>query len=840
MTIRQKLGLLTAIPLIAVLVFAALAVVTTGREALEAEKLRTMVVGNSVAGDLIDAIQSERTAAVQLLLADDDVALSDAYEAAIDVTDIAIDSYQEIRADLDDAPTGTLTVLDRIDTELDRITSVRERVTARQKAASAAAFSYRIVIAELLAYRESVPQAVSASSEVADHIRASNLLARSIEYVGLENAAVLRAIARGELTYAAQQELVAANTGGIEARLNFASLADPAWLPWLEQAESGDEMIAASALQDEALRTAPGSDLDIKAQEWSESNAWRVAQLREVQNRVDDQIIDDVSALRDEQYRLTAIQIAGVLLAVVIALVLSFRLGGPVVRGLRQLRETAHRVATEDLPRAVAQLDDHQVLGEKSPEEFAREATPPVQVNGRDELADVGQAFNEVHREAIRVAAHQALLRLHIGAMFVRLARRGHSLSGRLTAGLDEAERNEQDPDRLDRLFRLDHLVTLLGRTNDSLLVLGGASPAKARSTSESTASVLTAAQGQIEQYQQVQIAGVDEGYNVKAAVVDDVVKLLAELLDNATRYSDSQVNVTARLLADRMVIQIFDRGIGIEPERMERLNARLAVKTPLDLEAFQAMGLTVVSHLAALHGIHVELRAVATGGVLAEVSLPSDLLEEQSSPRALPAGPSANEPTPERGGPLFARTRRRRKKSGSDESTTRQRQPGRAITDGSRYQMVPRDSLPVAGARVDDDRGMPILRFDWRTPDSDTGNALTKTAVQPVLRAEDVAERPRRMSFGDDDGALDAGWRAAQRAYEEPAAASSSGGLPQREPMARLVPGAVEADSSPTRGALPRYRDPDAVSATYTAYVRSRAGSRTRPQHPDRSRKAT
>jgi HAMP domain-containing protein len=838
--IRQKLALLTAIPLIAVLVFAALAVVTTGRQALDAERLRTMVVANSAAGDLMFMLQAERNSAVRLLVGKEDPELADEYHDAVTNTDDARDAYDEVRAELTDAPTSTTSALDRIDTELERLDSVRERVSGRDQAASAAAFSYRITISELLSYRETVPQAVA--SEAADRIRASNLLARTIENLSIENVAVLRAISTGDLSEAAQEELLSASTGVTESSLSFNSLADPQWRQLVKQAQSGKEMSDARALEDEALRTSPGSKLNVDAADWTESMTWRVEQLQEVQERVDKQIISDVTDLRDEQYRLTAAQIGGVLVAVIIALILAIRLGGPVVRGLRRLRETAHRVASEDLPRTVAQLDDHHVLGEQSPEEFAREATPPVRIEGRDELADVGRAFNEVHQEAIRVAAHQALLRLHIGAMFVRLARRGHSLNGRLTAGLDEAERNEQDPERLDRLFRLDHLVTLLGRTNDSLLVLGGASPAKARVASETAASVLTAAQGQIEQYQRVQITAVDEGFSVKANVVDDVVKLLAELFDNATRYSDQPVNVTARLLADRMVIQIYDRGIGIDAERMKRLNARLAVRTALDLEAFQAMGLTVVGHLAAEHGIKVELRAVATGGVLAEVSLPGDLLE-QANPLALPAGSNADATSKadtRRGAPLFSRGRRRRRKTDT-EKVPRQREPGRALSGGSRYQMVPHDRLPADARRTAPDESMPVLRFDyWRGTDGEKID-MAHTATQPAVdtgSAKGDSSRPRMMSFRDHDD-LNSGWQSAKRAYEPPAEVPDNG-LPKREPMARLVPGAIETSvESRPQAVLPTYRDPEAVGATYAAYVKARGRKRARP-NPNRSRKTT
>ncbi|MFD0633570.1 hypothetical protein ACFQ9X_20395 [Catenulispora yoronensis] len=233
---------------------------------------------------------------------------------------------------------------------------------------------------------------------------------------------------------------------------------------------------------------------------------------------------------------------------------ISLRLGRPMVRGLRQLRDAAHAVAFERLPAAVEELRATESLTGRSPEEFADQAGDALALAHRrplrrgsakvrpedpkDELAAVAKAFNSVHREAIRTAAEQVLLRAGVGATFVALARRGERLTGALTSELDRAERTEQDPDRLARLFVLDHLAARMTRNNESLLVLGGEGTARVRDRGVQLLDVLRAALGRIERYTRVDLEDVDTTIVIAPQAVDHLVHLCAELLDNATTFS--------------------------------------------------------------------------------------------------------------------------------------------------------------------------------------------------------------------------------------------------------------------------------------------------------------
>ncbi|HET8659663.1 MAG TPA: ATP-binding protein, partial [Micromonosporaceae bacterium] len=142
------------------------------------------------------------------------------------------------------------------------------------------------------------------------------------------------------------------------------------------------------------------------------------------------------------------------------------------------------------------------------------------------------------------------------------------------------------------------------------------------------------AAQSEVEHYTRIEFGVIDRDIEVGAHAVNDVVHLVAELLDNATSFSppDSSVFVEARRVGDRAVLLVEDRGIGIMPEQLSELNERLSTPPTVDVAVSRMMGLVVVARLANRHGIRVELRSAPERGTIADVMLPPTVLV----PRAL------------------------------------------------------------------------------------------------------------------------------------------------------------------------------------------------------------
>ena len=200
-------------------------------------------------------------------------------------------------------------------------------------------------------------------------------------------------------------------------------------------------------------------------------------------------------------------------------------------------------------------------------------------------------------------------MRRNVNAMFVNLARRSQVLVERQLELLDDLEREESDPDQLDNLFKLDHLAARMRRNDDSLLVLAGSEATRRWSDPVALPAVVLAAVAEIEQYPRVRHEAIDPVHVVGHAVAD-LVHLLAELLENATVFSppDTSVQVTARG-GERQgaIIEISRRGPGhVAGGPARRPTTLLAAPPAADVAASERMGLFVVSHLAARHGVRV------------------------------------------------------------------------------------------------------------------------------------------------------------------------------------------------------------------------------------------
>ena len=237
------------------------------------------------------------------------------------------------------------------------------------------------------------------------------------------------------------------------------------------------------------------------------------------------------------------------------------RRGGPPDEPrMRQLRNAAFGIAEQRLPMLVDQLS-------RTDPGRVDTRVAPIPITTTDEIGEVARAFDQVHREAVRLAAEQALLRGNINAIFTNLSRRNQSLiEGQLTL-ITDLENNEADPDQLENLFRLDHLATRMRRNGENLLVLAGEEPGRRWDQPVPLVDVLRAASSEVEQYERIELSGVPEA-EIHGRAVTDLVHLLAELLENATTFSSPQtkVRVTATRLPDgRVMVEIHDKGIGLD-----------------------------------------------------------------------------------------------------------------------------------------------------------------------------------------------------------------------------------------------------------------------------------
>src|SRR5205823_5522961 len=334
---------------------------------------------------------------------------------------------------------------------------------------------------------------------------------------------------------------------------------------------------------------------------------------------------------------------AVVLAALVAAIALMLIVARLLLRPLRVLRKTALDVAYTRLPETV-----QSILDDPDPVGASKKAVRPVPVTSRDEIGEVARSFDIVHEQAVKMAAEQALLRENVNGIFVNLSRRSQRLVERQLGVIDRLEADEQDPDHLASLFELDHLATRLRRNGESLLVLSGAGLAKSVPKPVSAADVIGAAVSEIEQYARVEM-GVIPDVAVRGLTVHDLVHLLAELLDNATYFSEPETKVSVRAVVTRrkaLAVQITDRGVGMSEDQLAEANQRLADPPDLDVSVTRRMGLYVVARLARRHGVEVRLRENEDieGGVIARVVVPAELLGPVTAEAPPPPPQSAAE----------------------------------------------------------------------------------------------------------------------------------------------------------------------------------------------------
>lgn len=314
---------------------------------------------------------------------------------------------------------------------------------------------------------------------------------------------------------------------------------------------------------------------------------------------------------------------AGGLIALLLCIVMSWRITRSLSRRLRGLRLATLSLAEERLPDVVARLERGETVDVES-------ATPPLDY-GRDELGQVAQAFNTAQRTAVHTAVELADTRRGFQKVILGIARQSQNLVNMQLGKLDALEREHTDPEILKGLYELDSTASQLRRYEENLVIISGEQPRRTWREPVSLVDILRSAVGEVAEYQRVELH-TDEEVALAPPAVADVIHLLAELIDNATAYSPAPnpVGVRAALVAKGLAVEIEDRGLGLSEEDYASFNAQLAVAPQFDVVALAddlRLGMFVVARLAHRHGITVTLRSSPYGGTTAIVLIPHEIV---------------------------------------------------------------------------------------------------------------------------------------------------------------------------------------------------------------------
>ncbi|MFB7176676.1 sensor histidine kinase [Streptomyces sp. NPDC056257] len=266
---------------------------------------------------------------------------------------------------------------------------------------------------------------------------------------------------------------------------------------------------------------------------------------------------------------------------------------------------------------------------------------------GNDEALTPGfrAALQAVLSHVIDAVDNEESLRDSAQRAFVNVARRVQAIVHQQAHEMREMEdRHGTNPDVFGDLLRLDHGTALIGRLADSISVLGGARPGRQWSRAVTLYSVMRGAMSRIIDYQRVELHSVSE-VAVVGPIVEPLIHTLAELLDNATRYSPphTRVHLTAVEVQSGIAVEIEDGGLSMSEEARGRAEKMLAqAQSGIDLNDLgetPRLGLAVVGRLAQAYGFQVSLRSSAYGGVRAVVIVPQHLITTASSATGLAHG---------------------------------------------------------------------------------------------------------------------------------------------------------------------------------------------------------
>jgi signal transduction histidine kinase len=362
---------------------------------------------------------------------------------------------------------------------------------------------------------------------------------------------------------------------------------------------------------------------------WYTSTSAVADRMRKVEERLVGSVVQQSQALQEQAQRQAMISGGLILVLLLLVLIITAVVASSLTRPLRRLRAEALEIAGARLPGTVQRLRE-------STDSTPTAEVVPIGVTSRDEMGEVARAFDEVHREAIRLAGDEARLRSNVNSMFVNLSRRSQTLVERQLSLIDGLEQGEEDENRLSNLFKLDHLATRMRRNSENLLVLAGQETARRWSQPVPIVDIVRASLSEVENYERVDVQ-VQSTMAVIGQAVNDAVHLVAELVENAISFSPRETKVVVssnRVDGGGVMISVSDSGIGMTADELAESNWRLANPPVVDVSVSRRMGLFVVGRLALRHNIRVQLRQQDTGGLTAMVLLPETLLSAPGAPQ--------------------------------------------------------------------------------------------------------------------------------------------------------------------------------------------------------------
>ncbi|MFD3423439.1 nitrate- and nitrite sensing domain-containing protein [Streptomyces decoyicus] len=648
-SVRRKIVALLLVPLVSLMSMWAFMTYITGREANQ-----LLDVGNVVKNlgypveDVIQTLQRERRQSL-LYLADRRGA--DALDELHRQTRATDEAVSRLRADMDlrdireDLSEGNAERMTGVLKGLGTLGSLRAQIEDNTVSRDEAMESYNALVDPSYDFLAALHALENV--EMDKQARALVNVTRAREAVSREDALMSAVLASGSMS---KRDLRALSDRVAERRVLYRTSL-PA-LPAKDRGLYADYWRSAKAreltsYEDRVIAAgAQAGSRAVNAERWNTTAHKVLDDLQRMGKDAGDRYQERVAPVAMNVLLKAAV--AGVLgfAALLVSVIVSFRIGRRHVRDLIRLRKAAHDVSGVRLPSVMRRL--------AAGEQVDVETEAPRLEFGPDETGQVGQALHTLQRAAIEAAVKQAEMRRGVSEVFVNLARRSQVLLHRQLTLLDAMERRTEDTDELADLFRIDHLTTRMRRHAEGLVILSGAAPSRQWRKPIQLMDVVRAAVAEVEDYERIEVRRLPR-LAVDGPAVSDLTHLIAELLENATVFSPphTAVQVLGERVANGFTLEIHDRGLGMTPDLLLEANLRLAETPEFELSDTDRLGLFVVSRLAQRQDVRVSLQPSPYGGTTAVVFLPGRILTESTAggreddgpaPDGLPGGPVGNE----------------------------------------------------------------------------------------------------------------------------------------------------------------------------------------------------
>ncbi|MBM7170907.1 nitrate- and nitrite sensing domain-containing protein [Streptomyces sp. G44] len=626
-SIRRKIVALLLVPLVSLTAIWGFATVITGREASALLDTANVVdkLGYPIE-DTVRVVQQERRQTLAHLA---DPRASDALTALRRSRDATDDMIAEVRANAEDADVRDSlddTARKRLASLLDAfdgIESLRRTVEEGTITRAGALKMYTKLIDPCFGllttlngftYLDDV-SLDQQSRALVGVARARELLSREDALLG--SALLARRVTRSEIRQIA--ELRAQRS--LLYEVNLVALPEDDRGRY-ERYWNGAETTQLRKAEKDLIESTPGTPNAVTSAHWNAAAGRVLKDLAERDVEASDRLRDRAEPAAVGV--VVRVVLAGVLglLALLVSVFLSVRIGRGLIRDLRRLRLEAHEASGVRLPGVLRRL--------AAGEQVDVETEAPRLTYDKDEIGQVGQALNTLQRAAIEATVKQADLRRGVSEVFVNLARRSQVLLHKQLTLLDTMERRTEDTDELADLFRLDHLTTRMRRHAEGLVILSGAAPSRQWRKPVQLMDVVRAAVAEVEDYERIEVRRLPR-IAVTGPAVADLTHLMAELMENATVFSPphTAVQVLGEHVANGFTLEIHDRGLGMAPDALLDANLRLAETPEFELSDTDRLGLFVVSRLAQRQRVRVSLQPSPYGGTTAVVFIPEALLTD-------------------------------------------------------------------------------------------------------------------------------------------------------------------------------------------------------------------